>query len=453
MMTTLAFAAESMHGTLFGIDRLFEGVSTDTRTLKSGELFIALDGLNFSGSDYLALAHEKGAAGAVVGTKTKDDLAQIAVRDTRAALGDLGSAWRRDQSAIVVGITGSNGKTTLKELTAACLAQAGSTLATEGNLNNDIGMPLMLTRIEAEHRYAVLEMGANHLGEIAYLTSLAEPDVVAITNAAAAHLEGFGSIKGVATAKAEILRGNTRPGVAVLNADDDYYEYWKTLVDDVETLSFGIDSVADVGAVEIVADGAGSSFQLRLGNNRVDLRLSLPGRHNVRNACAAAAIAMSLGVAAEQIQTGLEKVTPASGRLQPLAGLNACSLYDDSYNANPYSVAAAAEFLASLEGESWLVLGDMGELGDDSARLHRDVGKAVKRAGVARLFATGELSRNVTEAFGNDASWFESVDALIDALRNSVTVGVNVLVKGSRFMRMERVVSALRETNGMSGEA
>lgn len=453
MMTTLAFAAESMHGTLFGIDRLFEGVSTDTRTLKSGELFIALDGPNFSGSDYLALAHEKGAAGAVVGTKTKDDLAQIAVRDTRAALGDLGSAWRRDQSAIVVGITGSNGKTTLKELTAACLAQAGSTLATEGNLNNDIGMPLMLTRIEAEHRYAVLEMGANHLGEIAYLTSLAEPDVVAITNAAAAHLEGFGSIKGVATAKAEILRGNTRPGVAVLNADDDYYKYWKTLVDDVETLSFGIDSVADVGAVEIVADGAGSSFQLRLGNNRVDLRLSLPGRHNVRNACAAAAIAMSLGVAAEQIQTGLEKVTPASGRLQPLAGLNACSLYDDSYNANPYSVAAAAEFLASLEGESWLVLGDMGELGDDSARLHRDVGKAVKRAGVARLFATGELSRNVTEAFGNDASWFESVDALIDALRNSVTVGVNVLVKGSRFMRMERVVSALRETNGMSGEA
>ncbi|MDH3747843.1 MAG: UDP-N-acetylmuramoyl-tripeptide--D-alanyl-D-alanine ligase [Gammaproteobacteria bacterium] len=453
MMTTLANAAASMHGTLFGNDRLFDGVSTDTRTLKNGELFIALDGPNFTGSDYVPQASEKGAAGAVVGTKIAADLAQIAVRDTRAALGELGAAWRRDQSAVVVGITGSNGKTTLKELTAACLAQTGPTLATEGNLNNDIGMPLMLTRIDAEHRYAVLEMGANHAGEIAYLTSLAEPDVVAITNAAAAHLEGFNSIKGVATAKAEILCGKMRPGVAVLNADDDYFEYWKSMAADVETLSFGIDTDADVSATDIKADGAGSNFVLHLGKDRVDVRLSLPGRHNVRNACAAAAIAMSLGVAPEQIQTALELVKPVSGRLEPLSGLNGSTLYDDSYNANPLSVAVAAEFLASLDGESWLVLGDMGELGDDSARLHREVGIAVKRAGVTRLFATGELSRNTTEAFGSNASWFESIDALIDALRVSVTTGVNVLVKGSRFMRMERVVSALGATTGMSGEA
>lgn len=453
MMTTLALAAESMHGTLIGADRLFEGVSTDTRTLKNGELFVALDGPNFTGSDYVPQAHDKGAAGAVVCTKINADFAQIAVCDTRAALGDLGAAWRRHQSAVVVAITGSNGKTTLKELTAACLAQTGPTLATEGNLNNDIGMPLMLTRIDAEHRYAVFELGANHVGEIAYLTSLADPDVVVITNAAAAHLEGFGSIKGVATAKAEILGGKTRPGVAVLNADDDFFDYWKSLAEDVETISFGIDSVADVGATDILADGAGSNFELRLGNDCVDVRLSLPGRHNVQNACAAAAIAMSLGVAPEQIQTALEQVKPVSGRLRPLAGLNGSTVYDDSYNANPLSVAAAAEFLASLDGEGWLVLGDMGELGDDSARLHREVGSVVKRAGVARLFATGELSRNTTEAFGKHASWFESVDALIDALRVSVTSGVILLVKGSRFMRMERVVSALGANTGTGGDA
>lgn len=453
MMTTLALAADSMHGTLHGTDRLFEGVSTDSRTIKSGELFVALDGPNFQGIDYVLSAHEKGAAGAVVGTKTDTNIAQIAVGDTRAALGELAAAWRRDQSAIVVGITGSNGKTTLKELTAACLSQAGPTIATKGNLNNEIGMPLMLTRIEAEHRFAVLELGANHVGEIAYLTSLAEPDVVVITNAAAAHLEGFGSIKGVATAKAEILCGAARPGVAVLNADDEYFEYWKSLTEDVEVLSFGIDSIADVSANDIISDGAGSRFELRLGNDGVDVQLSLPGRHNVRNACAAAAIAMSLGVAAEQIQAGLEQVKPVAGRLQPLAGLNGANVYDDSYNANPLSVAAAAEFLASLDGESWLVLGDMGELGDDSARLHREVGDVVKRAGITRLFATGELSRNTIEAFGDNASWFESIDALIDALRVSITAGVNVLVKGSRFMRMERVVKALGSTAGTGGGA
>ena len=446
MMTTLSSAAERMRGKLDGADRIFDGVSTDTRTLKNGELFVALKGPNFDGGDYVAEANEKGAAGAVVDDKVDCDITQITVRDTKRALGRLGASWRREQSAVIVGITGSNGKTTLKELAASCLSQAAPTLATEGNFNNDIGMPLMLTRIEATHRYAVLEMGANHAGEIEYLASLAEPDVVAITNAGAAHLEGFGSIDGVAKAKGEILRTETRPGVAILNADDKYFTLWKTWVNDVDVLSFGIDSPADVHANHIVSDAGGSAFELNLGGSSVEVRLALPGRHNVRNACAAAAIATALGVAPEQIQTGLEAVKPVAGRLQPRVGVSGAKLYDDSYNANPLSVEAAAQFLAGLDGEGWLVLGDMKELGEDEARLHSEVGEAVKRAGVDRLFATGELARNATQAFGANASWFESVDTLIDALRVSVTADVNLLVKGSRSMRMERVVRALRST-------
>ncbi len=451
MMTTLSAAADSMHGRLLGGDRLFDGVSTDTRTLRRGELFVALQGPNFDGGDYVSQASEKGAAAAVVGAKVDGDIAQIRVADTKLALGELGAAWRREQSAVVVGITGSNGKTTLKELTAACLSQAAPTIATEGNLNNDIGMPLMLTRIDETHRYAVLEMGANHVGEIDYLTSLAEPDVVAITNAAAAHLEGFGSIDGVAKAKGEILCGRSRPGVAILNADDEYFEFWSAMASDIDVVGFGIDTQADVCTSDIVADGGGSNFQLHLFDSRIDVRLSLPGRHNVRNACAAAAIATALGIAPEQIQSGLESVQPVAGRLQPRHGLNGATLFDDSYNANPLSVAAAAEFLAALDGQSWLVLGDMGELGADAARLHREVGVVVKNAGVDRLFGTGELSRNVTAAFGDNASWFDSIDTLIDALRVSVTSDVNLLVKGSRFMRMERVVEALASTEAMGG--
>lgn len=453
MMTTLSSAAGSMHGRLLGGDRIFDGVSTDTRTLRSGELFVALRGPNFEGCDYVSQASEKGAAAAVVRAKVDGDIAQITVADTTLALGQLGAAWRRDQSAVVIGITGSNGKTTLKELTAACLSQAAPTIATEGNLNNAIGMPLMLTRIDATHRYAVLEMGANHAGEIDYLTSLAEPDVVAITNAAAAHLEGFGTIDGVARAKGEILCGKSRPGVAILNADDEYFDFWSAMATDIDVVGFGIDTPADVCASDIVADSGGSNFRLHLFDSQIDVRLSLPGRHNVRNACAAAAIATALGVAPEQIQSGLESVRPVAGRLQPKRGLNGARLFDDSYNANPLSVAAAAEFLAALDGQSWLVLGDMGELGVEAARLHREVGVAVRNAGVDRLFATGELSRNVTEAFGDSASWFDSIDTLIDALRVSVTSDVNLLVKGSRFMGMERVVEALASTAATSGGA
>lgn len=444
-MSTLAAAAESMHGRLHGADRSFNGVSTDTRSLKQGELFIALQGPNFDGCDYVGQARDKGAAGAVVPRVVDADISQIAVDDSRRALGELGAAWRQQLSPVVVGVTGSNGKTTLKELTAACLATAAPTLATHGNLNNDIGMPLMLTRIEDRHRFAVLEMGANHAGEIAYLTALARPDIVVITNAGAAHLEGFGSLDGVARAKGEILCGESRPKVAILNADDRYFDYWSKLVEDIQLLTFGIEADADVYARNIVARAGYSSFDLYLPGGEVGITLPLSGLHNVRNACAAAAIAAAAGIDIADIKSGLESVQPVDGRLRRLAGINGATIYDDSYNANPLSVVAAAEFLASLPGDNVLVLGDMGELGDAAAKLHAETGAQVREAGISRLLAAGDLSRNTVEGFGEGASWHADVDELAAGLASELREGVNVLVKGSRFMRMERVVEALRD--------
>jgi UDP-N-acetylmuramoyl-tripeptide--D-alanyl-D-alanine ligase len=451
MRTTLSAVAGYTDGKLVGEDGRFDGVSTDTRSIGAGQVFVALAGPNFDGADYVAEAAARGAAGAVVGRRVDSPLPQVVVADTRVALGRLAAGWRREQPAVVVGITGSNGKTTLKELTAACLAEGGPTLATEGNLNNDIGVPLMMTRIEPVHRYAVLEMGANHIGEIAYLVELAEPDVVTITNAGDAHLEGFGSVEGIARGKGEILCGDPRPGVAVLNADDAYFDYWRKLASGSDIVSFGLDSAADVSAADIVAGAGDSRFSLRLPTGQVEIGLSLPGRHNVRNACAAAAIATALGLDPEQIRVGLEKGRPVGGRLATLRGPSGATIYDDSYNANPSSVVAAAQFLSSLPGTSVLVLGDMGELGGDAARMHSDVGVAAREAGVDRLLALGELSRHTVAGFGDSASWYADIDHLVDAARAALDAETNVLVKGSRFMRMERVVEALKSGSGEGG--
>ena len=453
MIDTLASAAQHIDGSLQGEDRSFAGISTDTRSVRDGELFFALQGPNFDGHDYVGAAAAAGAAGAVVTHVVGDELAQITVDDTRRALGLFGAAWRRQQDATVVGVTGSNGKTTLKELIRACLAQEAATLATEGNLNNDIGMPLMLARIEAAHRFAVLEMGANHAGEIAYLASLARPDVVVITNAAAAHLEGFGSIEGVARAKGEILQNAERPGVAVLNADDEYFDYWLSLVDDVRHLSFGFSDAADARATDIDAQAERSCFRLILPDTELDVVLPLSGVHNVRNACAAAAVAHALDIDAQKIKAGLENVSPVGGRLQALPAINGATLFDDSYNANPLSVIAAAEFLGRLPGENWLVLGDMKELGDAAAALHREVGEAARACGIQRLFALGDSSRNSVEGFGEHATWFGSIDKLLSKLMADINPSVNVLVKGSRSMHMERVVDALRAPHTLRREA
>jgi UDP-N-acetylmuramoyl-tripeptide--D-alanyl-D-alanine ligase len=425
----------------------------DTRTLREGQLFFALQGPNFDGRDYVGAAREQGAAAAVVAGHVNDAATQIVVDDARAALGRFAAAWRKEHDTIVVGITGSNGKTTLKEMVAACLKRQAPTLATQGNLNNDIGMPLMLARIDATHRYAVLEMGANPAGEIAYLVSLANPDVVAITNAGAAHLEGFGSIDGVARAKGEILQNADRPRVAVLNADDHYYPYWASLVSDITCLSFGFCDAADVRADDIVASASSTNFTLHVEGKSIVITLPLVGVHNVRNACAAAAVAHALGVSLDDIRAGLENVSPVAGRLQPVRGVHGATLFDDSYNANPLSVIAAAEFLSALPGESWLVLGDMKELGDDASELHREVGEAARASGVNRLFAYGDLASSAVEGFGENARWYGSLDALVDALSEALRSDVSVLVKGSRSMRMERVIDALREPEAVRKEA
>ena len=453
MNADLSTAARFVDGTLHGDNRAFDGVSTDTRTLQSDELFVALSGPNFDGRDYVDLAREKGAAGAIVVSSVESDIAQITVEDTKLALGQLGASWRDQQSATVVGITGSNGKTTLKELTAACLSHAAPTLATQGNLNNDIGMPLMLLRIDATHRYAILEMGANHSGEISYLTSLAKPDIVVITNAGAAHLEGFGSIEGVAKAKAEILQGDARPDFAILNADDEYFSYWHSFVSDVSWLGFGLSENADIRGDEIVVDKGLTRFLLHIGETAVPVSLPLAGLHNVRNACAAAAIATTLGMEPDDIASGLESVSPVTGRLQTVAGLHGATIFDDSYNANPVSVIAAGEYLASLAGQNWIVFGDMKELGKEEQQLHLEVGQALKKAGINRLFAIGELGRDTVAGFGDGASWFGTVDELAKTVLKDLSGDVNVLVKGSRSMHMERVVDNLRAPEPMRKEA
>ncbi len=443
MNATLSFAADAMAGRLHGDDRAFNGVSTDTRTIAADELFVALSGPNFDGNKFVSHAALKNAAAAVVESVTGEDIAQIEVENSRLALGQLSAAWRDRQSAMVVGITGSNGKTTLKEMVAACLTAVAPTLATEGNLNNDIGVPLMMSRIAPTHQYVVLEMGANHAGEIAYLAGLAKPDVVAITNAAAAHLEGFGSVEGVAHAKAEILQVEPRPKVAILNADDEYYSYWLSLVDDVDVLSFGLGDDADIRADQVEAGKGSTHFTMHLLDSSLELALPLAGEHNVRNACAAAAIATALDVPAATIKTALETMRPVAGRLQPKAGRNGATLYDDSYNANPRSVIAAAEFLSTQAGKRWLVLGDMFELGDEAEKLHAEVGAAIREAGVDRLYTLGKLSSHAAEAFGDAGFSFDSLDALVADIGTELESDVNVLVKGSRGMRMERVIEAL----------
>jgi UDP-N-acetylmuramoyl-tripeptide--D-alanyl-D-alanine ligase len=452
MVSTLSTAAGFMNGTLHGDDVTFRGVGTDTRSLKAGELFVALQGPNFDGTAFLEQAVRINAAGAVVDREVDVDLPTIVVDDTLDALGRLAANWRSQMPATVIGITGSNGKTTLKELLASCLSLSADTLATHGNLNNEIGVPLMLLRMSEAHQFAVIEMGANHPGEIGYLTSLSAPGVVAITNAAPAHLEGFGSVEGVARAKGEILTGDPRPDFTILNADDDYFEYWKSILEDTQLVTFGLSAEAEVRASHISATEDGSDFTLHMPNTHFDVRLSLAGKHNVLNACAAAAIASSLGIDTDQIRRGLEAVVPVGGRLQSVKSASGAILFDDSYNANPVSVQAAAEFLAVQEGNSWLVLGDMAELGGDAELLHAHTGWVIREAGVDNLLATGPLSKKTIESFGENGRWFESIDALNGALQASIGEGDVVLVKGSRSMGMERVVQALTESTVIPAE-
>ncbi len=444
----LSELAAATGGTLAGPDREFGRVTQDTRKLGAGELFVAIKGERFDGHEFLPQAEKLGAAGALVERKAASGLPQVVVADARKALGSYAAAWRRRFQLPLVAVTGSSGKTTLKEMVTSILRQRGTTLATRGNMNNDIGMPLTLLELEPAHRYAVIEMGTNHPGEIGYLARLALPTVGVVTNAGPAHLEFLKDVAGVAREKGAMFSSLAEDGTAVINADDVYAPLWREMAGKRKQVSFGFGSHADFHPLSgVLEQRAGGSwgFTLVCPAGKAEVNVSLPGRHNVANALAAAAAAVSAGASLDEVRAGLAQAPATAGRLIVVHGLHGCRLIDDSYNANPLSLGAAIEFAVSLGGHPWLVLGDMGELGESAAPLHAESGARARELGIERLYGLGAHSRRAVESFGPGALWFEDLESLLQALRTDVTTDVTLLVKGSRSMRMERVVEALRQ--------
>lgn len=440
----LSDAAKAVHGVLHGNDEAFTGASMDSRYVAANELFVALPGTRVDGHDFLPVARERGAVAALVERKVDDPLPQLVVADARVALGQLAAWWRTHYTCPVIGLTGSNGKTTVKELLAAILERCGATLATQGNLNNDIGMPLTLLRLRSSHRYAVIEMGANHPGEIEYLTRLAQPDVALINNAGPAHLEGFGTVEGVAHAKGEIFLGLGAKGVAVINAGDPYVSVWEHLAAAHRMVRFGLTKNAQVTA-QWDGDAVSSRLHLQTPEGSAHATLHLPGQHNVLNALAATAAALAVNVKLQDIALGLESAQGAPGRMQTKSGRNNSCIIDDTYNANPASVQAAIDVLAACRGRRVLVLGDLAELGDDTVTLHRRIGAAAAAAGIDALYTVGTLSVHAAAAFSREHQHFANQEELMANLIPMLALGVTVLVKGSRSAHMERVVAAVTE--------
>ena len=460
----LSQAVLALNAQFVGPDVEFTAVSTDSRKIQAGDLFIALRGENFDGYAYVAQSLQSGAVAAMVnqdsyqdpGCKMQDSAGPDArspvlnsesplllVADTRLALGQLAAYWRAQFDIPLVAITGSNGKTTVKEMLAAILrASTGSeasVLATQGNFNNDIGMPLTLLQLREQHRYAVIEMGMSHPGEIAYLTRLAQPQVAVVNNASGAHLQGLGSIAAVARAKGEIFAGLDKSGTAVINADDEHARVWRDLASTHRVLDFALHHAAAVQGVW-TAQGYGGVLQARTPSGELRVVLQVPGEHNARNALAAATAAIALQIPLPVIAKGLEDFGGVSGRLQRKHGVRGATLIDDTYNANPASMIAALQVLAQAGGKRIFVLGDMGELGDDAAQFHRDIGKAARQSGIEQLFALGELSAGAVREFGAGARHFSDIETLCAALDKELDAQTTVLLKGSRFMKMERVV-------------
>ena len=419
--------------------------------LTVGALFVALKGEHFDGHDHVAAAAQAGVAAALVAHEIETPLPQVVVADTERALADLATALQRDRSTRVIAITGSNGKTSVKALLLAILeraaALAGKTVyANPGNRNNQIGLPLAVLDAPDDAVYAVYEMGAGKPGDIAYLTAIARPDVALVNNVAPAHLERLGSLLGVADTKAAVYDALSPDGVAVINADDAFAPYFAERAHGRQLLRFGLETSADVTARAIQPTEAGSNFILVAPPGEAAITLAMPGRHNVRNALAAASLALGLGVSLDVIAAGLNAAQPVSGRLIVHRLDHGGVLIDDSYNANPGSLAAAIDTLAEMSGDSgegWLVLGDMRELGDDAAAMHAEAGRRAKAAGIARLYTLGALSAQAAQAFGDGAMQYDSHEALTDALRGGLRAGVRVLVKGSRGSAMDRIVTAL----------
>jgi UDP-N-acetylmuramoyl-tripeptide--D-alanyl-D-alanine ligase len=447
VMDSLAHFAQVSGGRLCGPDTDFVGVTTDTRKLQPRELYVALRGDRYDGHDYVAQAGELGAAAAVVERETGSDLPQVVVADALAALQRYAAHWRSRFSIPVVGVTGSNGKTTTKEMLASIFGHRGPVLATIGNLNNHIGVPLTLVRLRATHQAAIIEMGANHAGEIALLAEIARPTIGLVTQAGAAHLEGFGSIEGVAKAKGEMFAGLGSDGLAVINADDAYAGLWRQLAAHRRQLSFGLQADADVTAKNVretvEADGARIEFELVTPAGSTQAVLPMAGLHNLMNALGAAACAIGAGVTLEAVASGLASMRDVAGRLVRRAAVNGAQLIDDTYNANPTSLEAALGVMRAMPGRRWLALGDMGELGDEAASLHRQAGLWARAHGIERLYAVGPHSRGAADSFGEGGRHFPDHGQLAAALEQDLAAGVTVLIKGSRSMQMERVVAAL----------
>ena len=443
----LSAACAALNGKLIGADRRFTGCSYDSRTLRPGELFIALRGAARDGHDFVSDAFARGACGALVDREAAYPLPVVKVDDAMRQSGLLAGHWRAGFDLPVIAVTGSNGKTTVKEMINSILSVSSEVLSTRGNFNNEIGVPLTLFRLSPGHRYAVVEMGANHAGEIRRLSRIARPDVALITQCAPAHLEGFGSVAGVARAKAEIYEGLAPDGTAIVNIDDDYCGLWLECSGNNRQITFGMGATADVTATNVDTDLAAgrTRFDLEYQSGKVNTELGLYGGHNVANALAAAACCVALDIPLGQIKAGLEKVRPIKGRMELKTGPRDVRVFDDTYNANPMSLDAALKVVCEMPGRSWLVLGDMGELGATSAGFHEQAGAQARTLGIERLYGIGELAAHSVEGFGAGAAHFSRMDDLVDALRRDLQPGVVLLVKGSRSMALERVVDALTE--------
>lgn len=448
-MMRLSEAAAALGMQHVGADVQFSSVGSDSRNIVAGQLFVALKGANFDGNSFAQEALALGAVAVLVSDPSVQVTPRILVADTRLALGALAKYWRQKFDVPVVAVTGSNGKTTTKEMLSAILGVVAqdktSVHATYGNLNNDIGVPLTLLRMRPNHQYAVVEMGMNHLGEIDYLTHMAQPDVALINNAGIAHIGELGSRDNIAKAKGEIFAGLKPDGVAVINADSDYADYWKSLNPNKKIVTFGLNKAADVSARYQALDGY-AKVVFAAGEDKVSVQLNVQGEHNISNALAAAAAAYALDVSLDDIGRGLASFNGVYGRLERKAGINGAVVIDDTYNANPDSMKAAINVLAKLTGKKILVLGDMGELGADAKEMHAEVGAYAKAAGLTTLYCLGNLSVETVRSFGAGAEHLSSPEAIAQAVLPMLAQGTTVLVKGSRFMQMERVVNLLVAT-------
>jgi UDP-N-acetylmuramoyl-tripeptide--D-alanyl-D-alanine ligase len=437
----LGEAAAALGGRASGGDALFTGVSTDSRSVSEGDLFVALRGERFDGHGFLKAAAAKAAAAMVdSGYRGEYPLPALVVNDTKRSLGDLARYWRARFAPALVGIAGSNGKTTVKEMLAAVFrkhANDTAVLATRGNLNTDIGLPLTLLGLRHLHRWCAIELGMNHKGEIAYLAGIAQPTVALVNNAQREHLEFMNSVEEVAAENASLYEALAADGIAVINADDAQAAFFRSRAGKRRTVEFGLDPGAAVTA-RYQLERLSSAIRLRTPAGEADATLAIPGLHNVRNALAAAACAHAVGIPASTIAAGLTAFRPYTGRLQVKQAVGGATVIDDSYNANPDSVRAAIDVLASCPAPTALVLGDMGEVGEHGKQFHREVGEYARAKGVTQLLAMGEATRDTVAAFGSGARHFVGVEELLSQIQAQT-----ILVKGSRFMKMERVVAAL----------